>query len=1020
MIRSYLLAAVAALVLAATVAVAPTVKADGVECPTPVGSSITFAYTGSVEHVAVPAGVDRVFVEARGAHGGQYDTTAPGGVGGLVTATVAVEHDQCLSIYVGREGRHDGGWGYGKGGDEGGTPSLPPPIEGHGGAGGGGGSAVAIGSAPLVVAGGGAGGGGDSSQRGYFGGAGGAGAGGDGTDTPRGEDGFSPRYGEELNFGGKGGWGGDGPNGGDGGSAYWQIIGGGGGGGGGYKGGDGGSAWFENPEEGEDLPYGGGGGGGGSSFAIPGATGVRFNRAATRCRPDHSEPGCDGLVTLSWVQEPGDVEAAGGEQQSATISEPFSLPLRARVTSQSGEPVPGATVTFQLPDSGPSGSFPDGSRTATAITGGDGIAAAPTITAGPAAGRWIATAGVAGVSRPARFELEDLAARTATGLALSPAAPSDGAPTELVARVATQPAAAGRATGEVLFRVDGQRIGETVTLDGAAVARLPGVELNAGSHTVTAAYGGDQNHAPSATSLKVQVAAAGSAVRLSSAENPSAAGEAVTFSGSVTALPPTSRHPGGEVQLLVDGTETATAPLAADGTVSWPAVTLGSEGEHQVEARYLGDGHFAAAGATLVQAVGADASAVTVTPAAPYATYGAPLSWVVQVSSRLSGTPSGSVAVEADGEPICALPLAGGEAVCSPAAALAPGTHAITAAYSGDGPHAAAHGSAEQAVAAAPSTVAAEVVPETTVFGAAWRLHADVTASGSAASPPTGAVRFTIDGAAVGEPVPLGADGATLAGLPSPGAGAHVVAAEYSGDGRFLPGRAIATAQVSPALAEVSLSSSEPSAPAGTGVGFRAAVAAVPSGPVPAGAVRFLVDGRQRGGAVPLHDGVASLPALAELAVGEHRIDAEYLGDGDYRPALGTITQRVTAPAAAGDSGDKRSSPGGPSAAGDRSRRCGTGVTITSLRRKGRLLSLAGFTEPRLEGRRVAIRLGQRRVATTTVRASGRFRASFPLPRGAHHRGGRYRAVVAGIRSAPVRPRGGVQPRAGGCNRHGR
>ncbi|HYC81033.1 MAG TPA: Ig-like domain-containing protein, partial [Solirubrobacterales bacterium] len=722
----------------------------------------------------------------------------------------------------------------------------------------------------------------------------------------------------------------------------------------------------------------------------------------------------------SWIEAPAHIEVAGGEDQGAIITEPFSLPLRARVTSQSGQPVPTATVTFTLPESGPSGTFPDGSRTATATTAADGIATAPKITAGAAAGLWTATATVSGASFPARFDLEDLPAHTATGLQLAPSAPSDGAPTELVARVVTQPSAAGPAGGEVVFLLDGEPLGKPVALDASALAHLPGTELDAGKHTISVDYGGDENHAPSHTSLPVDVAPAGSEVRLTSSQNPSAAGTAVTFSGSVTAVPPTSRKPAGEAQLLVDGVETATAPLAADGSVSWPAVALGAEGEHQVETRYLGDGHFVAAGATLIQAVGADASAVTVEPSSPYARYGEPLSWAVKVSSAVAGTPSGSVTVAAGGETICDLPLVAAEAICTPAEPLAPGSHEITAAYSGDAQHAAAHGAAEQVVTAAASTVEAEVVPEATVFGQRWRLHADVAAGGGSpiAAPPTGAVRFTVDGAPLGEAVPLGADGATLAGLPAPGAGAHVVAAEYSGDARFLPGRAIAPALVSPALTEASLSSSEQGAPAGSPVSFRAALAAVPAGPVPSGQVRFLVDGRQRGATVPLQNGVAETPAWSDLAAGEHRVEAEYLGDGDFRPALATLMQRI-APAAA-DPGARRGSDGGPGGAAQGSRRrCGSGVTITRLRRHGRKLRLAGVADPRLEGRRVAIRLGQRRVATTSVRANGRFRATFPRPHVRHPRSARLRAVVAGIRSAPVSLRGGAKQRHG-CRRPSR
>ncbi len=55
-----------------------------------------------------------------------------------------------------------------------------------------------------------------------------------------------------------------------------------------------------------------------------------------------------------------------------------------------------------------------------------------------------------------------------------------------------------------------------------------------------------------------------------------------------------------------------------------------------------------------------------------------------------------------------------------------------------------------------------------------------------------------------------------------------------------------------------------------------------------------------------------------------------------------------------------------------------------------------------------------RRVATTAVRDNGRFRATFPLPDLRHPSKARYRAVIAGIRSAPVSLHRGAHA---GCRR---
>ena len=63
----------------------------------------------------------------------------------------------------------------------------------------------------------------------------------------------------------------------------------------------------------------------------------------------------------------------------------------------------------------------------------------------------------------------------------------------------------------------------------------------------------------------------------------------------------------------------------------------------------------------------------------------------------------------------------------------------------------------------------------------------------------------------------------------------------------------------------------------------------------PTGAVQFFVDGAPYGEPVRLDAarGVASAPALADLAVGTHQVRAQYLGDAGHRASAATMTQRV-------------------------------------------------------------------------------------------------------------------------------
>ena len=266
----------AALVPVVTSIVAPT--ALQAQSPGGATGTQTFAFTGSPATFVVPSGITSLTVSAFGAQGSSVPTfvrgSARGGLGGSVTATLAVTPGETLGLNVG-----------------GLSPSSNPGAAAFNGGGPGGVAAAAGGGASDVRRGGGAlsnrvivagGGGGTSGFPTRAGGDGGgttaasgeaevqSGAGGGGTQIAGGAGGTVPGSIEPPGTAGALGMGGAG-------SGFF-----GGGGGGGYFGGGGGASWGANL---------GGGGGGGSSFADPSATavvhlqGVRFGT---------------GLIILSW------------------------------------------------------------------------------------------------------------------------------------------------------------------------------------------------------------------------------------------------------------------------------------------------------------------------------------------------------------------------------------------------------------------------------------------------------------------------------------------------------------------------------------------------------------------------------------------------------------------------------------------------------------------------------------------------------------------------------------------------
>lgn len=223
--------------------------------PKALATDVVFTQPCVAHTFTVPAGITSITIEAIGASGGQGAPTGglDEGLGGRVTATIAVTPDEVLQVNVGGVGGSgdSGNAGGCNGGARGGF-DLTPQTPGGFGAGGGGASDVRQGGTALadrvVVAGGGGGGGGGPGGTGGSGGGTSGGNGANGGGPGGGPGGLGPPSG---NTGSPASDGGDG-----------EFAGGGGGGGG--TGGSGGGSGST----------GGGGGSGGSGFVIASATNV--------------------------------------------------------------------------------------------------------------------------------------------------------------------------------------------------------------------------------------------------------------------------------------------------------------------------------------------------------------------------------------------------------------------------------------------------------------------------------------------------------------------------------------------------------------------------------------------------------------------------------------------------------------------------------------------------------------------------------------------------------------------------
>jgi hypothetical protein len=1011
----------------------PASAANACDAPSSPEGGVKFAYTGTVQQVKVPPGVVAIRVDATGGHGGQFERTAPGGAGGRVVSSLPVLGGECLNVYVGGFGGGHGGFGWGTGGNHGIT-LFPTSFDG---AGGGGATAITRGApesndTPLLIAGGGGGGGGDGLGD-YEGGEGGEGATGEGPDTPRGVDGSSPvilpERGAQENLGGEGGWGEDGFDGGAGESEYTHPnLGAGGGGGSGWKGGDGGAHYVgpggHSGEEGEGegggtgesellAAAGGGGGGGGSSYVFAAATDTRYLVSEAHC-PVGGGAGCNGKVAISWVERPAKVTAYAGNAQSTVITSRYPTPLQAKVTALSGDPVAGVTVRFSLPASAAGAYFDDGGQgtVATAVSDAQGVATSPPLIANRAAGPWTAEATAEGVAEPALFGLANQPAPTATAVYASVNPSVAGQPVTVTAEVGASPSSVGIPTGRVQFRLDGDDIGGSVPLSAAGTATVPAPAATLGSHSLEAVFDGGRNFVGSKGTVTTRVERGRAAVALGSSENPSSLGDPVKFTATVSAAGPAQGTPTGAVQFLIDGVAFGQpVPLQNGAATSLPPTSAQlPEGRHVIEAAYTGDASFEPAGGTVEQAVGPQATATVVTSSPPATVFGQPVTFTATVTSPEGQDPAGAVDFAIGGEPIGCddVTLSGSQAQCVPAEPLEPGAHTVTAEYRpGSVDFEPSRGRMVQSVGRGDATVTVDAVPSPSVFGVAYELHAEVEPLAPAAGAPTGSVSFLVDGVALGEPVALDDQGATLSGLRSLGAGPHVVEAIYSGDGRFGATRGASTTVVDRAVTAASVSSA--AAPGG-GVVFDAALEVLaPGAGQPGGSVTFVVDGEPRGAAVPIVAGRASSAPIGDLGAGSHDVRVRYSGNADFAPSDATMIQPGSE-TSKGGGGSSAATDGGESRPAQRSTRpaapgllCGRPIVLSGGGAGGGRTHLAGVARPDLVGRRVTIFLGDERVGRATVRVDGSFDTTVPSPPALPPSTAIYRASVASLGSAPIK-----------------
>ena len=435
------------------------------------------------------------------------------------------------------------------------------------------------------------------------------------------------------------------------------------------------------------------------------------------------------------------------------------------------------------------------------------------------------------------------------------------------------------ATGTVQF-LDGVNSLGTTALSGGS-ASLTTSALAVGAHSITTRYNGDANFTGSTSSALTQtVSAASTTTALTSSLNPSALGQQVTFTATVSP----SSGPTGTMQFF-DGVNSLGTAALSGGSASLTTSAL-TAGPHSITASYSGNANFAGStSSALSHTVSAVGTATALTSSLDPSVFGQQVTFTATVSPT-SG-PTGTVQFFDGVNSLGTTALSGGTASVT-TSALAVGTHFITASYSGDATYAGSTStSLTQTVNVGTvntsTTLTSSLNPST--YGQQVMFSATVSPSPGA----SGTVAF-MDGASTLGTSALNASGVATLSTSSLGVGTHSITARYSGDASHSSSASSPVSQtVNKAGTTTTLASSSNPSKSGSPITFTAGVSASSA----TGGVQFF-DGSTSLGTIALSNGMASL-TTSTLGGGKHSITASYGGDANFAGSTSAVlSQTVT------------------------------------------------------------------------------------------------------------------------------
>lgn len=450
----------------------------------------------------------------------------------------------------------------------------------------------------------------------------------------------------------------------------------------------------------------------------------------------------------------------------------------------------------------------------------------------------------------------------------------------------------GTPTGTVTFWDGSVALGVAPLEEGVATEN---VSLSAGTHALLASYSGDSNFAVSVGTLSEVVTGppgtTPTIIILSSSANPSVNGEEITYMATVYGGP---KPPTGSVTFNA-GNIVATViitPVNLDNTgvasFSTSALRVGTSG---VSAVYSGDSFYAPSiSPLLTQRVNPAPTTTTLVSSANPSLPGKSVTFTasVAVNPPGSGAPAGTVSFSITDVRIALCQSVtlepDGTAACT-TGNVPPGSHTVTATYSGNDQFSPSGGGLLQMVQQFPSVTTVTGPSQPPVYGTTATFIATVKA-GAGTGMPDGTVSFLADSSTgLCSSVAL-KSGTAACSTNALTAGRHSITATYSGNSNFVGSAGQTSATVMRATTSIRLTNSETQG----ALTLAAAVAVTSGAGTPTGSVSFVLDGIATLCTAGLQPSGIAVCIPGALAPGSHTIAATYGGDANFNGSSGQVS----------------------------------------------------------------------------------------------------------------------------------